>query len=119
MKKHYDAAQANRMRPFIASIARELDERRIAVRSLERRLRRIEGDEGPIADDDDRRATTVAALAEHRRNIRHAGQEVEGLGGEIESGHPAVIRLPGPDGRFESGFRIGARGQSLPVEQVA
>lgn len=115
MKRAYEQHEAQNLRPLIESIARELEDRFTAVRRLERRLRRFERRGG----DETSRVATVAELAEHRRNVRHATAEIEALGAELERQRPVVIRLPGPDGTFAGGYRMSATGDVPAAEQTA
>ena len=115
MKKAYELQEADQMRPLIQAIARELDDRFLAVKRLERRLRRIEREGG----DEAQSTITVAALAEHRRNLRLTVNELETLGGEVEPGLPVIVRLPGPDGTFDSGYRVSAQDSAMATEHAA
>ncbi|QDU65399.1 hypothetical protein [Engelhardtia mirabilis] len=114
MKKAYELQEADKLRPLIQSIAHELDERFMAVKRLERRLRRIEREGG----DGTQSTIAVAALAEHRRNLRLSVAELELLGAEVEPGLPVTVRLPGPDGSFETGYRVSAQDGAV-AEQAA
>lgn len=104
-KRAYDRTQAERMRPLLEEIARELDERYAATRQLERRLRLARRS----GESEDRQANLTAELAEHRRNLRHALLEIEALGCAADPGLPSIVRVPGEDGSLESGYRFGAR----------
>ena len=114
MKKTYDRAQAERLRPLLEAIAAELDERHSALERLERQLRhqRVEG------VDDQATANVVAELATHKREIRLATQELDRLGASVDVGSRSVVRLPGPDGSWETGYRVSA-GDGAMIEELA
>ena len=109
MKRAYGKNQAERMLPLLTSIARELDDRSTAIRAEELRLRRLEAEGG----DEIALANRVASLAEHKRELRHALEELEQLGCEAEAGLHSVIYGPGADGQVESGYQLDARGELL------
>ena len=104
MKRTYDRTEAENLRPLLESIATELDERSVAIASIERRQRRlkIEG------VSDDVYGNLTADLANHKREIRLATEELERLGASVDVGSRSVVHLPGPDGSLESGFRVSA-----------
>jgi len=115
MKKAYERHVAEQIQPLIQSIAQELDDRFGAVRTLERSLRRTSRPGG----DEERTAITVAALADQRREVRHATDELLALGCEVETGPCTLVRLPGPDGSFESGYELSASGELNVSGQAA
>jgi hypothetical protein len=114
VKRAYDRVQAEHLRPLLEAIARELDERSLAIRRQTRALRKLR-----LATDPDefRIASCVAELALHKREMRHAVEELEQLGCVAEPGNHAVILVPGPDGSLEHGYQFspgapGAQGGS-------
>lgn len=111
MKHAYERDQAERLRPLLRSIARELDERSMAIRTEGRRLRRLEahGRDGVAI------ANSVAALASHKRELRHALEELEAIGCAAEPGLHSTVLVPGPDGELEHGYRLDARGALVPA----
>ena len=108
--RSYDVPTAIRLRPLLREIAKELDERYIAIRLLEVRLGRR--DCSPAS-----RASMVARLAEHRRGYRLAVGELEGLGCELDGGFPALIRVPAAAGHGREGLVVGSLGQGAVTER--
>jgi hypothetical protein len=104
VKRTYDRTEAENLRPLLESIAKELDERSIAIANLERRQRRLklEGVSGEVM------GNLVAELATHKREIRLATEELDRLGASADVGSKTVVHLPGPDGSLETGFRVSA-----------
>ena len=115
MKRAYKPEQAERLQPLLESIARELDERSIEIKGLSQTLRR----QRETGADEDALANTIATLANAKRELRHAMEELEALGCAAEPGFHTTILIPGPDGDLDTGYRLDARGQLAAAELEA
>ena len=101
----YNAIQARNLRPFLEEVAREIDDRYIALRRLNRRQRLAErSGESPA-----RRAELAAQRMAHSTVLEACLDDLTALGCIAEPGLPTVIRMPGRDGQFTSGLKITAR----------
>ena len=106
MKRRYEIEDAIRLQPLLESIQREIEERSVAIQGWTRRLQRLQ-EEGA----DERTVTNaVAELANHKRELRHALEELEPFGCVAEPGVHTEIHIPGPDGSLESGYHLDAQG---------
>lgn len=92
----YDVQEAANLLPFLKSVATELDERRLALRRIEMRLRATDLDA-------DHRVNLEAERANHKKEVRLSLDELSRLGCEIESKSPLRLLIPGPGG-FETAF---------------
>ena len=102
MKRAYERLEAERLRPLLEAIAREIDERGQAIQKLTRASeRRASRGIEPGAQ-----AETTARLANHKRELRRASEELESLGCELNPTDPSTVLVPGPDGSLESGYEI-------------
>ena len=102
MKRAYQRLEAQRLRPLLEAIAREIEERTAAIERLDRAGRR-QGNKGM---DPRSRAENTAQLANHKRELRHAIEELEALGCTVDPAEPLTVLVPGPDGSLENGFEL-------------
>lgn len=86
-----DADPLRALLPLLGSIAREIEERSLALEALLVARGRIRA--GPS------RAALDAECAEHRRELRHARAELEQLGCDVVSARPCVFCVTTADGR--------------------
>lgn len=102
MKQEYDREKAARLVPLLRSITRELSERTEAIELLEARLdtRGGVGKREPSAES----AITRSELAQQRRDLRLARQELARLGCELDEDHPLRVLIPGKRGDLQTGF---------------
>jgi hypothetical protein len=112
VKRSYELEEAKCLLPFLEAIVREIDERSVEIQGETRRLERLRTQ----GADDVAISNAVAALANHKRELRHAVEELEGLGCAAEVGLHTEIFIPGPDGRFESGYRLDLQGNLSDAE---
>ncbi len=101
MKKSYDRENANKLVPLLESIAAEIRDRLALVRELDDQVASISEDSLETT----RYLNLLAELATHRRELRLAKKECEGLGCVLEEGQPTRIYIPGSNGKLKSGFR--------------
>ena len=101
MKRAYERHEAERLRPLLESIAREIAERNERVHVLNRSLRRLQG-----PADDVRAANVVAELAQHKFELRRAHEELATLGCELDPTEFGLVHVPGPDGRLATGYEL-------------
>lgn len=111
MKKAYDSLAAGRLVPYLQSAHREIRERAAKVRRLEDRLRILPEEERDTSQ-------AHAELSIHRRELREARRDLVRLGCVVEDElGPFQVRIPGADGRLESGFSWTAGEQKVrPLE---
>ena len=102
MKQEYDREKAARLVPLLRSITRELLERAQAIELLEARL---EG-QGNTAQHKrtPESANARSELAQQRRDLRLARQELARLGCALDLDHPLRILIPGERGDIHAGF---------------
>ncbi len=91
-RKNYDLAEAQALLPLLDSILREMEERRKELGHMEQTKRRLSG-ERPEGDEEVR--YLVADIANHRRELRHADEELDQLGCTLEEGETVLVRIPG------------------------
>jgi hypothetical protein len=102
VKRAYERLEAQSLRPLLEAIAREIEERTAAIERLTRAPRRS-GNKGL---DPRSQAETTAQLAHHKRELRHAIEELESLGCTVDPAEPLTVLVPGPDGSLENGFEL-------------
>ena len=100
MKRAYDRSRADRLVPLLRSIQEEMHERLARIRTLSRRVARLE-ERAPKSPE---LAVLVAELAVQRRELRHAQDELRALGCTFDPEHPTRIRIPGESGDLETGY---------------
>lgn len=100
VKRTYDQPSAERLRPLLNSIVGEIEEREQALKLLSRELRSTR------RPDEAFRAGLIARIAENKRGLRLAKEELSALGCELDPTSPRLVHVPGPDGRFSSGFEL-------------
>lgn len=110
----YSSIQAQRLRPFLEEVARELDDRFIALRRLNRRVRLAERSGEPPQ----RQAALTAQRVAHNTVLEACLDELTALGCIAELGLPTVIRMPGNDGQFTSGLKVTARYEDVDGEPM-
>ena len=100
MNKSYDPKAAKRLVPLLVSITAEIFERQAAIRELETRLSDV------AAEDRGNRSSldVQAELAHHRRELRHAREELADLGCVQDELEPTQVRIPGQDGALDNGY---------------
>ena len=101
MKKSYDRENASKLVPLLVSIAAEIRERLASIRELD-------GQAAAISENNletTQYLNLLAELATHRRELRLAKKECEGLGCVLEKGQPTRIYIPGSNGHRGGGFR--------------
>lgn len=89
---------ATPMAPLLRSVATEIVERTLEVSKLEFRL--------PRARDAAARSRIEAALANHRRELRLAREELAALGWERDDKLPLCFLRTGADGRTETRWKL-------------
>jgi hypothetical protein len=97
----YDRGRATRLLPLLNSITREIEERSAALAELEARMSPSEG--MPFLAEDELH-NLVAEAAMHRRELRHAKEELLALGCSIVGTEPITIRIPGHLGSERRSF---------------
>ena len=102
MKRAYDRQEAQRLLPLLRSIVSEIEERATNVRHLAHRLRRLRDERS----DERAQANAVAELAEQKRELRHAHEELEALGCAVDPTDGHTVLIPGEDGRLWSGYEL-------------
>ena len=100
MKRTYDRTEAAKLVPLLNVITLEIFERSRATRVLSRHLKSLR--------ENDAAATAIldvqAELANHKRELRVARQELGTLGCAVDEAHPLRVIIRGQDGSFETGF---------------
>lgn len=109
MSQAYDHQTAQRLLPLVTSIGIELSERLHEVRILQGSINLRERN----GDIDDELLDLRAQLANHRREIRYAGKELERLGCAIDQNQPGRILIPGADGEVAHGYTWAASDPTL------
>jgi hypothetical protein len=99
VKRAYDPDNAERLRPLLEGIAREIEERNQAIRRLNRGSRSGAGRHLDAAE-------RTALLATHKLQRRLAVEELEALGCSVDPDDPRTVLVPGPDGTLESGYEL-------------
>ena len=103
MKKEYDREKAGQLVPLLRSITREILERTKAIEALEATFDAVQmpmrSRRGAARD-----FRTQAEVANHRRELRRAKQELSRLGCALDSDHPLRILIPGEDGEMQGGY---------------
>lgn len=94
--------RAHALAPLLASVAREVSERRRSIVRLERRLQRaevrsIEGRSRP--NDDEATRVATAELASQRRSMRGLHDELKDLGCALERGPRVSILVADHEGQ--------------------
>ena len=92
---NYTQTIVMRLLPLLESIAREFQERGEALQALEARIRKLAKGES---------VELVAEAAEHRRELRHAHEELDGLGCSVIGEEPLTFRIPGRVGQERHSF---------------
>ncbi|MHC4262615.1 MAG: hypothetical protein ACYSWX_08850 [Planctomycetota bacterium] len=115
MKRSYEFEDARRLQPLLTSIQCEIDERSVAIQRCTRAVTRLR-DEGI---EDLTVSNLVAELANHRRELRLALEELEHFGCVADPGVHTEIFIPGPDGSLEEGFHLDAQGNLSGASEIA
>ncbi len=102
VKRAYERQEAERLRPLLEAIAREIEERSEAIQRLTRAAQRrsARGNDAAAGND------AIAKLATHKRELRLAVEELETLGCTVDPADPTTVFVPGPDGSLESGYEM-------------
>lgn len=109
MKKAYDRQLAQQLLPLLQSIGQEVTERLHEIRVLRGRISAHEQADGDI----EQLLGLKATLANHKREVRLAGKELERLGCTLDEDCPGRILIPGADGEVAHGFTWEASNPSL------
>ena len=112
IRNHYDRDQAIGLMPLLRSIAFEIEERTGAIGHLQERVEALRPTRGKHLEEF---ARNEAELAEQRRELRHAVEELERLDCQIEPNGPLTIRVPGTAGDYAYRWRAGT-GTLQPLE---
>ena len=99
MKHAYSRTRAKQLIPLLQSISAEIEDRTLAARRLERKLRSFGEDSTDPAVFDVR-----AELAEQRRQLRLSRTELEDLGCSVDEEDPRRVLIPGLGGTMVNGF---------------
>jgi hypothetical protein len=97
----YDRGRATKLLPLLNSITGEIEERTQALAELEARMSPPPGVPAPSEDE---LFDLVAEAANHRRELRHAKEELLSLGCSIVGTEPITIRIPGHLGTERRSF---------------
>ena len=97
----YDEQEALAMLPLLGSITREIKDRTSALEILEIEIHALRVI-APIDEEAIRGA--VAEQATHRRELRHAKNELERLGCSVVGTEPLTLRIPGKVGEERHSF---------------
>lgn len=90
--KTYDRSQAESLLPLLDSILREIDDRRKILRSQE-------AHKAKIAESDEAKwHNALADIADNKRQLRLAEEELTKLGCRIENQKSLLVRIPGQAG---------------------
>ena len=111
MKKAYERTQANRMIPLLASISREVRDRKRSIKRKERLLGRMRSAAAELCEV----LGLQAELAGHKRELRHAEEELDRLGCALNDSPTRTVLIPGRNGALEDGYRWRL-GESLVSE---
>jgi len=90
--KTYDRSQAESLLPLLDSILREIEDRRKILRSQESHKAKIAGSE------DAEWHNLLADIADNKRQLRLAEEELTRLGCSIENQKSLLVRIPGQAG---------------------
>ena len=96
----YDRRRATALLPLLNSITREIQERQEKLDKLEDRIASLSGNPRNTSDHLD----LIAEAATHRRELRHAKEELLKLGCSIVGTAPITIRIPGQRGSERRSF---------------
>ncbi len=102
MKMTYTRAQAMRLIPLLEGIAREVRERRYAIRNTEELIHALAIAESVHGDEIRRKRSQ---LARQRIELKRVGQELAALGCSLALTDPFEIYIPGNDEGY--GWRPG------------
>lgn len=104
MSKSYDRDTATMLIPLLMGICNEISERSASAHRVKRSIRTLEsaaaGEPGAVED----LLNLRAELANHRREIRHAKEEIAGLGCAFDESRPQRVLIPGEKGDFANGY---------------
>jgi hypothetical protein len=104
MKKVYDRDEAAKLIPLLRSITREIEDRTSAIASLEATVAESRLPKSSPARDDRDSFAKQAELANQRRELRLAKQELARLGCTLDLDHPLRVLIPGDRVGVERGF---------------
>lgn len=120
MKRHtYNTTSVQRLLPLLRSISTELRERSDAIEDLDQRLLEIQSKGGARRKKSDEWLDAQAALANHRRELRHAQAELSKLGCVQDQDHPLRILIPGSEGDLEHGYTWDGVADTLKSNELA
>ena len=108
----YDQHSAIELMPLLRSIAFEIEERTGTIGHIEERLHALGTTQNAHGEELRRRQ---AELAESRRELRRALEELEALGCQLEPDRPLTIRVPGVEGDYAYRWHAGT-GTLQPLE---
>ena len=110
VKRTYDQLTAERLRPLLNSIVNEIEDREEPLRLLARELRFTRRPSEAF------RSNLISRIAENKRGLRLAREELAMLGCELDPSAPRLVHIPGPDGRFSSGFELVLQGSGMDLQ---
>src|SRR5258708_31276021 len=114
----YDWAAAERLVPLLRSISDEIIERMRHIETLEQRLEALASMRASPTFERENRMVR-ADLAIQRRELRLSVGELARSGCGLDADRPLLIRIPGADGRYDSGFEWDALGRTLAPSTLA
>ena len=95
MKNHeYGMEEIRGLLPLLASIGREIDERSQQLESVLSKLESL----GTKDSDKSHARPLIAEAANHRRELRHAREELSRLGCSVVGTTPLTFCIPGKEG---------------------
>lgn len=104
MSKSYDRDTAALLIPLLMGICNEISERSASAHRVKRSIRTLEsaaeGEPGAIED----LLNLRAELANHRREIRHAREEIEALGCAFDESRSQRVLIPDENGNRTNGY---------------
>ena len=93
-RKQYDLSGAQALVPLLDSILREMQERRSELGRMEASKRQLSANHG---EGHDEVRYLIADIANTKRELRHAQEELEQLGCKLEETDSLLVHIPGED----------------------
>lgn len=106
-RKTYEQREAEALLPLLDSILREIEDRAKSLSVLEHRR-----ESGSDPDESPASLHMIADIANHKRELRHARQELEQLGCSLEDCGTLGVRIPATG----DGWFVWQPGHDLQVE---
>lgn len=108
----YTRERAEQLVPILRSIASEIDERTRTIERLEGIFEAPSSASRPGKSSGDLRGLG-ARLANQKRELRLARQELGRFGCALDEDHPLRVLIPGEDGTLENGYAWDPAGDIL------